>query len=105
MAYYKGGWFAKAHISTAPTPTRQDARLPRTHENEGWPQGAGGAPQEGTPSAHPRIMRGACCPPPVRVGTGNCFRARRGWYGAENLMSSTALESAVRVPTSQFSSA
>jgi len=31
----------------------------RTYEDEGWPQGAGGAPQEGTPSAHPRIVRGA----------------------------------------------
>ena len=45
----KGDCFAKAHISTAETPTRQDARLPRTHEDEGWPQGTGGTPQEGTP--------------------------------------------------------
>jgi len=105
IAYCKGGLFAKAHISTAPTPTRQDARLPRTHEDEGRPQGAGGAPQEGTPSAHPRIIRGARRPRPVRGRTGTGFRATRGWCGAESLMLCTAPESAVRVPTSQFFSA
>src|SRR5216684_5703326 len=101
----KGDCFAKAHISTAPTPARQDARLPRTYEDKGWPQGAGGTPQEGTPSAHPRIMRGARCPRPTQVCGGKSFHAKRGWCGAENLMLSIAPESAVRVPTSQFSSA
>ena len=92
----KGDCFAKAHISTAPAPPLQNARLPRTHEDERWPQGTGGAPQEGTPSAHPRIARGR---------PGIHFRARRGWCGAEILMLSTALESAARALTSLFSSA
>src|SRR5439155_717742 len=99
----KGDCFAKAHISTATPPARQDARLPRSHEDQGRPQGAGGAPQEGTPSAHPRIIRGTLCPRLVRVRGGIGFRARRGWCGAGSLMLSTAPESAVRVPTSQFS--
>src|SRR5690349_21353489 len=108
IAYYlshvtKGDCFAKAHISTATPPTRQDARLPRSHEDQGRPQGAGGAPQEGTPSAHPRIMRGICRTTLVRVRAGIGFRAKHGWCGAESLMPSTAQGSAVRVPTSQFS--
>jgi hypothetical protein len=45
----KGDCFAKAHISTAQTPPGQDARLSRTHEDEGWPQSVGGPPQEGSP--------------------------------------------------------
>src|SRR6266436_9973799 len=107
IAYYlshvtKGDCFAKAHISTATPPTRQDARLSRSHEDQGRPQGAGGAPQEGTSSAYPRIIPGTCCPQSVLVGKGIGFRARRGWCGAENLVLSTAPESAGRVPTSQF---
>ena len=94
----KGDCFAKAHVSTAPPPPLQNARLPRTHENERRPQGAGGAPQEGTPSAHPRIARGA-----GRRGPEIRFRARRGWCGAESLMLSTVLENAAQVPTSLFS--
>jgi hypothetical protein len=90
----KGDCFAKAHISTAQTPSRQDARLPRTHEDEGRPQGAGGTPQEGTPSPYARVRQGAWN-----------FRAKRGWCGAENLTLFTAPESAVRVPTSLFFSA
>src|SRR5260370_33630356 len=85
MAYYKGGLFAKAHFSTAPTPARQDARLPRTHEGEGRPQGTGGAPQEGTPSAYSRISRGARRPRTVRLGAGSGFRAQRGWGGGGDL--------------------
>src|SRR5438445_7262701 len=54
----KGDCFAKAHISTAPAPPLPDARFPRTHEVQGRPQGAGGAPQEGTPSAYPRVVQG-----------------------------------------------
>jgi hypothetical protein len=92
----KGDCFAKAHIPTAPAAPLQNARLPRTHEDERRPQGTGGTPQEGTPSAHPRIARG-------RLGIR--FRARRGWCGAETLMLSTARESAAQALTSLFSSA
>src|SRR6266404_1070932 len=86
IAYYlsqvtKGDCFAKAYISTATPPARQDARLPRSHEDQGRPQGAGGAPQEGTPSAHPRIIRGTLHPRLVRVRAGIGFRAKRGWCG------------------------
>ena len=55
-------------------------------------QGACGAPQEGTPSAYPRVIRGAWS-----------FPARRGWCGGENLTLCTAPGSAARVPTSLFS--
>ena len=101
----KGDCFAKAHISTAPPPSLEDARIPRTNEDEGRPQGAGGAPQEGTPSAYPRIKLGARRPKAVRVRTGRGFRVRRGCCGAESLMPCTAPESAARVRTSQYSSA
>ena len=101
----KGEGFAKAHISTAPPPPRQDARLPRAHEINRWPQGACGAPQEGTSSAYPRLARRALFPNAIRGTVGNRFRARRGWSDAEHLMLCTAPESAVPVPTSLFSSA
>jgi hypothetical protein len=110
IAYYlshvtKGDCFAKAHISTATPPARQDARLPRSHEDEGRPQSAGGAPQEGTSSAYPRIIPGTRCLRPVLAGKGIGFRVKRGWCGVASLMLSTAPESAVRVPTLQFFSA
>jgi hypothetical protein len=54
----EGDCFAKAHISTAQTPPRQDARFPFAHEDRRWPQGPGGSPQEGTPSPHARINPG-----------------------------------------------
>ena len=101
----KGDCLAKAHISTAPPPPRKDARLPRAHEVQGRPQGAGGAPQEGTPSAHPRIVRCPLLARPARGQGEERFRAKRGWCGAENLMPFTAPGSAARVPTSPFSSA
>jgi hypothetical protein len=99
----KGDCFAKAHISTAPAPPLQNARLPRTHEDERRPQGAGGTPQEGTPSAHPRIAPGARRRRKGQDRPGTHFRARRGWCGAEILMLFTALESAAQALTSQFS--
>jgi hypothetical protein len=110
IAYYrsgttKGDCFAKAHISTAQTPARQDARVPRTHEDQRRPQGAGGAPQEGTPSAYPRIVRGALRLRAAGSGRAYRFRVKRGSCGAEILTRCTARESAARVPTSQFSSA
>jgi hypothetical protein len=101
----KGDCFAKAHISTAPAPAFQNARLPRTHEDERRPQGAGGTPQEGTSSAHPRIARSAHRPAKGRRGPEIRFRARRGWCGAESLMLSTALENAAQALISLFSSA
>src|SRR5215510_3572782 len=101
----KGEGFAKAHISTTPPPSRQDARFPRAHEKHGRPQGACGPPQEGTPSAYPRLARRALFPNVIRGTPGNRFRARRGWSDAENLMLCTAPESAVLVPTSLFFSA
>jgi hypothetical protein len=88
---YKGDCFAKAHLSTAQTPARQDARIPFAHEDRWRPQGACGAPQEGPSSAHSRIARGAWI-----------FRARRGWCGAESLTQYTGPGSADRIPTSQF---
>ena len=54
----EGDCFAKAHISTAQTPPRQDARFPFAHEDRRWPQGPGGSPQEGTPSPHARMNPG-----------------------------------------------
>jgi hypothetical protein len=66
----KGDCFAKAHISTAPAPPLEDTRVPRAHEDERRPQGAGGSPQEGTPSAYPRITLGARRPKAVREQTG-----------------------------------
>jgi len=55
------------------------------------PQGACGAPQEGTPSAHSRLERGDWI-----------FRERRGWCDAEILTPYTAPGSAARIPTSPF---
>jgi hypothetical protein len=90
-AQLKGDCFAKAHISTAETTPRQDARIPRAHEDRRRSQGSRGSPQEGTPSPHARVAPGAWT-----------FRARRGWCGAASSMPSTAPESAARVPTSPF---
>jgi hypothetical protein len=88
----KENCFAKENLSAAQAPARQDARLPRAYEDQGWPQGAGGAPQEGTPSAHARVIPGA-----------SSFPGWRGWCGGENLTLCTAPGSAARVPTSLFS--
>src|SRR5215831_2774579 len=54
-ARLKGECFAKAYISTAETPPRQDPRLSRAHEDRRRPQGAGLAPQKGPPSADARV--------------------------------------------------
>jgi hypothetical protein len=43
-ANLEGDCFAKAYIPTAQTPPREDARIPRAHEEQRRPQGAGGAP-------------------------------------------------------------
>src|SRR5258707_12751775 len=88
---YKGDCFAKAHLSTAQTPARQDARVPFAHEDRRGPQGACGTPQEGPSSAHSRIA-------PVAW----IFRARRGWCGAESLTPDTAPGNAARIPPSPF---
>src|ERR1700739_3644613 len=87
----KGDCFAKAHISTAQAPARQDARFPFAHEDRRRPQGACGASQEGPSSAHSRIARSAWI-----------FRARRDWFGAESLTPYTVPGSAARIPTSPF---
>ena len=63
----KGDCFAKAHLSTAPTSPRQNARLPRTHEVKRRPQGVGGTPQEGAPSAYPRLGPGTRRCPALRA--------------------------------------
>ena len=88
---HKGDCFAKAHLSTAQAPARQDARIPLAHEDRGRPQGACGTAQEGPSSAHSRIARVAWI-----------FRARRGWCGAESLTPCTAPGSAARIPISPF---
>src|SRR5712664_4563580 len=88
---YKGDCFAKAHVSTAQAPARQDARIPFAHEDRRGPQSACGTPQEGPSSAHSRIARGAWI-----------FRARRGWCGAESLTQCTVPGSAARIPISLF---
>jgi hypothetical protein len=90
-AELKGDCFAKAHISTAETPPRKDARIPRAHEDGRWPQSSGGTPQEGTPSPHALVVPGAWS-----------FRARRDWCGAASSMPCIALASAGPVPTSSF---
>jgi hypothetical protein len=90
-AQAKGDCFAKAHISTAETTPRQDARIPRTHEDRRRPQSSRGAPQEGTPSPHARVAPGAWI-----------FRARRGSCGAVSSTPCTAPANAAPVPTSPF---
>ena len=90
----KGDCFAKAHISTAEATPRQDARIPRTHEDRRRPQSSRGSPQEGTPSPHARLVPGVWI-----------FRARRGWCAAASSTPCTAPASAARVPTSPFFSA
>jgi len=92
----KGECFAKAYISTAETPPRQDTRVSRAYEDQGRPQSAGGAPQEGPSSPHARVMAMA----PRRAGS---FLAKPSWCGKASLMRCTAPASAARVPTSLFS--
>jgi hypothetical protein len=92
----KGECFAKAYISTAETPPRQDTRVSRAYEDQGWPQSAGGAPQEGPSSPHARVM--AKAPPRARS-----FLAKPSWCGKASLIWCTAPASAARVPTSLFS--
>jgi hypothetical protein len=87
----KGDCFAKANISAAQAAARQDAWFPRAHEDERRPQGACRSPQEGTPSAHPRVIRGAWISP-----------ARRDWCDGVISMPFIAPGSAARVPTSLF---
>lgn len=61
----KGDCFAKAHISAAQTPPRQNARVSFAHEDRRWPQGPGGSPQEGTPSPYARVVPGGRIRPPL----------------------------------------
>jgi hypothetical protein len=89
---YKGDCFAKAHLSAAQAPARQDARVSFANEDRRRPQGACGAAQEGPSSAHSRIIRDA-----------RTFRGKRGWCGAESLTRCTAPGSAGRVLTSLVS--
>jgi hypothetical protein len=88
----RGDCFAKANISAAETAARQDTRISRAHEDRRRPQGFGGAPQEGTPSAHARVSRRVCS-----------FPAKRGLCGGENLTLCIARANAARIPTSLFS--
>src|ERR1700756_4952307 len=92
----KGECFAKAYISTAETPPREDTRVSRAYEDQGWPQSAGGAPQEGPSSAHARVVVKA----PQRARS---FLAKPSWCGKASSISSTAPASAARVLTSLFS--
>jgi hypothetical protein len=92
--YLKGECFAKEDLPAAEAASRKDAWLSRAHEDEGRPQGAGGAPQEGTPSAHARVVKGAWI-----------FLARRDWCAKASSMPYIAPGSAARVPTSLFFSA
>jgi hypothetical protein len=89
----KGESFAKAYISTAAPPPLEDSRVPFTHEDQGRPQSACGAPQEGTSSPYTRVAQAS---PP---GTRNS-RGRRGWCAGEILTPYTARENAAPVPTS-----
>ena len=84
----EGDCFAKAHISTAQAPPRQDARISLAHEDRRRPQGSGGSPQEGTPSPYTRIRPGCS------------IRAKRGWCKRRSLTPCTVPGSAARVPIS-----
>ena len=92
----KGECFAKAYISTAETPPRQDTRVSRAYEDQGRPQSAGGAPQEGPSSAYARVMAMA----PQRARS---FLAKPSWCGKASLTWCTAPANAARVPTSLYS--
>lgn len=98
----KGECFAKAYISTAETPPRQDTRVSRAYEDQGWPQSAGGAPQEGPSSAHARVM--AMAPPraPSCLRASGSFLAKPSWCGKASSTWCTAPANAARVPTSLF---
>jgi len=83
------------HINRG-TPPREDTRVPRAYEDQGWPQSAGGSPQEGPSSPHARVMAKA----PRRARS---FLAKPSWCGKASLIWCTAPASAARVPTSLFS--
>ena len=71
---------AQTHLSTQSAPSPQDARLPRAHEDQGGPQGPGGAPQEGPPSphAHLKLPRARAGDFPARRALGTPRRIRGG---------------------------
>jgi len=52
----KENCFAKAYISTAEAPPREDSRIPFAHENQGWPQSACSPPQEGPSYPHTLVL-------------------------------------------------
>src|SRR6201981_4223155 len=87
----KGECCAKAYISTAETPPRQDTRVSRAYEDQGWPQSAGGAPQEGPSSPHAGVM--AMALPGARS-----FLAKPRWCGKASLVWGTAPARAARLP-------
>jgi len=91
----KGECFAKAYIPTAETPPRQDTRVSRAYEDQGWPQSACGAPQEGPSYPHARVAAEA----PRRARS---FLVKPSWCGRASLIWCTAPASAARVPTSLF---
>jgi len=68
----KGERVHEADIPTQSTPAREDARLPRTHEDEGRAEGAQAAPREGPQTAHRLAGR---FPRRERLTTGADFQA------------------------------
>jgi ribonuclease P protein component len=51
-AHPKGDTVHEADVSAESTPPEENARLPRAHEDEGWPQRPQAAPCEGAETAH-----------------------------------------------------
>src|SRR5690242_21171712 len=98
----KGECFAKAYISTAETPPRQDTRVSRAHEDQGWPQSACGAPQEGPSYPHARVVAKAPRRAPSCLRASGSFLAKPSWCGKASSTWCTAPASAARVPTSLF---
>ena len=99
----KGDCFAKAYISTAPSPPRQNSRLPRTHEDKRRPQGSCCTPQKRPPSAYPGIERGLRWHLKVQSLLEMTFRAKHGLFAGENLTLFIEPESGAQVPTLLFS--
>jgi ribonuclease P protein component len=68
----KGERVHEADVSTQSTPSREDARLPRTHEDERRAEGAEAAPRQGSQTAHGLTGR---LPRRERLTTGAEFQA------------------------------
>jgi hypothetical protein len=101
---------AQTYISAQQSKARQDARLPRAHENQEWTGGAGAAPRPGPSQADgqrrkssPDCQSELIPPPAAHLVLRSPFRNRQGFCAPPILEPSMTKASASRIRCSRHS--